>query len=130
MEGREVPQILYYLEGSEMEILNIVVLVVSSFLILVGLLTLLSCYKERKRNKYLTEYKALQELKPKLDYFNIKLIEVSEGQYKFVQCAKSGKPVFQIRKRGKGVDFVKMVPEFQEHKKDVMTASHLNKVLA
>lgn len=112
-----------------MEILNIVVLVVSSFLILVGILILVSCYKEYKRNKYLTEYKALQELKPKLEYFNIKLIEVSEGKYKFVQCAKSGKPVFQIRKRGKGVDFVKMVPELQEHKKDVMTASHLNKVL-
>lgn len=112
-----------------MENLHILVLAVSAFLIAIGLLTLVSCYKENKRNKYRQEYNALQELKPKMEYFNIKLVEVSEGQYKFVQCAKSGKPVFQIRKRGKGIDFVKITPELSEHKKDVMTASHLNTVL-
>lgn len=112
-----------------MENLNLVVLALSVFLILLGLVSLVLCSKERKHNKYRKEYHSLQQLKAKMEYYNIKLEEVSEGLYKFTQCTKSGKPVFRIRKSGKGIDFVKITNDTKEHKRDVMTASHLNNIL-
>lgn len=84
-----------------------------------------------KKAQIRNEYLSLQALKPKLQKYNMRLHEVSEGLYQVVQYAKvSDKPVFQLTKSRKGIQYIKLSSnELSNSKSTLMSASYLNKVL-
>ena len=87
--------------------------------------------RKYKKAKIRHEYLSLQALRPKLDKYNMRLHEVSEGLFQVVQHAKvSDKPVFQLTKGRKGLQYIKLTSsELNNCKSTLMAASYLNKNL-